>query len=70
MLQKCVSDRGEHIIATITALNTDIDTIPLGRSFYYDTDSASLEDCQDEGLRNFLQDKRCVGQEKIKDLSF
>jgi xanthine/CO dehydrogenase XdhC/CoxF family maturation factor len=57
MLQKCVSDRGEHIIATVTALNTNIDAIPLGRSFYYDKDSASLEDCQHDGLRNFLQDK-------------
>ncbi len=57
MLQKCVSDRGEHIIATVTALNADIDTIPLGRSFYYDKDAASLEDCQHNGLRNFLQDK-------------
>ncbi len=57
MLQKCVSDRGEHIIATVTALNTDIDTIPLGRSFYYNQGSASLEDCQHDGLRDFLQDK-------------
>ena len=57
MLQKCVSDRGEHVIATITALNSDIDEIILGRSFYYDKDAASLEDCQHDGLRNFLQDK-------------
>lgn len=57
MLQKCVSDRGEHVIATVTALNSEIDTIPLGRSFYYNKDSASLEDCRHEGLRYFLQDK-------------
>lgn len=57
MLQKCVSDRGEHIIATVTALNTKIDTIPLGRSFYYDRDTSTLEDCQHDGLRNFLQAK-------------
>ena len=57
MLQKCVTDRGEHIIATVTALNTDMDNIPLGRSFYFDKDSASLEDCQHNGLRNFLHDK-------------
>ncbi|QCX00511.1 XdhC family protein [Aggregatimonas sangjinii] len=57
MLQKCVSDRGEHVIATVTALNSEIDTIPLGRSLYYNKDSASLEDCRHEGLRNFLQDK-------------
>jgi xanthine/CO dehydrogenase XdhC/CoxF family maturation factor len=57
MLQKCVSDRDFHIIATVTALNTEIDSIPLGRSFYYDKDSASLEDCEHVGLRNFLQNK-------------
>ncbi len=57
MLQKCVSDRGEHIIATVTALNSDLDSIPLGRSFYYDQDSASLEDCQHDNLRNFLHEK-------------
>lgn len=57
MLQKCVSDRDYHIIATVTALNTEIDSIPLGRSFYYDKDSASLEDCKHTGLRNFLQNK-------------
>jgi xanthine/CO dehydrogenase XdhC/CoxF family maturation factor len=57
MLQKCVSDRGEHIIATVTALNTDIDEIPLGRSFYYNQGAAALEDCEHDGLRNFLQNK-------------
>lgn len=57
MLQKCVSDRGEHIIATITALNSAIDAISLGRSFYYDKASASVEGCEHGGLRNFLQDK-------------
>jgi len=54
MLQKCVADRGEHIIATVTALNADLDEIPLGRSFYYNKDAATLEDCAHEGLRNFL----------------
>jgi xanthine/CO dehydrogenase XdhC/CoxF family maturation factor len=57
MLQKCVSDRDFHIIATVTALNKEIDSIPLGRSFYYDKDSASLDDCKQIGLRDFLQDK-------------
>jgi len=70
MLQKCVSDRGEHIIATVTALNSDIETIPLGRSFYYDKDSASLEDCQHEGLRTFLQDKIHEVLEKKKSKTY
>ncbi|MFS4492350.1 XdhC family protein [Maribacter sp. 2308TA10-17] len=70
MLQKCVSDRGEHIIATVTALNKEIDAIPLGRSFYYDKDSASLEDCQHDGLRNFLQDKIRDVLEKKKSKTY
>ena|SRR6056297_175174 len=57
MLQKCVSDRDFHVISTVTALNAELDAIPLGRSFYYDRDSASLEDCQHDGLRIFLQKK-------------
>ncbi len=57
MLQKCVSDRGFHIIATVTALNCDDESIILGSSFYYDKDSKSLEDCGHEGLRDFLKDK-------------
>lgn len=57
MLQKCVSDRGVHIIATVTALNSDTPEITLGKSYYYDKSSAFLEDCTHDGLRNFLQDK-------------
>lgn len=70
MLQKCVSDRGEHIIATVTALNSDIESITLGRSFYYDKDSASLEDCEHDGLRNFLQDKIQDVLEKKKSRTY
>jgi len=70
MLQKCVSDRGEHIIATVTALNSEIDAIPIGRSFYYDKDGASLEDCQHDGLRSFLQDKIHEVLEKKKSKTF
>ncbi len=61
MLQKCLSHRGEHIIATVTALNADIHNIPLGRSFYYDQSTASLTDCEHGGLRAFLD-------EMIKDV--
>ena len=70
MLQKCVSDRGEHIIATVTALNTDIEEIPLGRSFYYDRDTSTLEDCQHVGLRNFLQDRIQVVLENKKSKTY
>lgn len=72
MLQKCVSDRDFHIIATVTALNTEIETIPLGRSFYYDKNSASLEDCEHDELRNFLQNKiqDVLGNQKSRTFHF
>lgn len=57
MLQKCVSDRGIHTIATVTALNSNATEITLGKSYFYDKSSASLEDCSHGGLRNFLQNK-------------
>ncbi|WP_276388962.1 XdhC family protein [Eudoraea chungangensis] len=57
MLEKCVSDRGFHIIATITDTNMEADNIPLGKSFYYDKESETLEDCKHDGLRIFLQEK-------------
>lgn len=57
MLQKCVADRAEHIIATITDMQGDLDPIALGQSFYYDADSASLTDCPDAGLRTFIMNK-------------
>ena len=54
MLQKCVSDRGFHVIATITALEGSLGEIPLGKSFYYNKSSASLEGCTNEELKSFL----------------
>ena len=72
MLQKCISDRAYHIIATVTAINTEIEAIPLGRSFYYDKNSASLEECKHDGLRNFLQHKiqDVLGNQKSKTFHF
>lgn len=72
MLQRCVSDRGEHIIATVTALNSDIEGIIIGKSFYYDKDTESLKDCQHKGLRNFLQKriKEVLKNKKSKTFSF
>lgn len=57
MLEKCVADRGAHVIATITALEGDVDGVTLGKSYYYDQGDAMLQDCKDEGLRSFIHDK-------------
>lgn len=72
MLQKCVLDRDFHIIATVTAVNTPIDALPLGCSYYYNKDSASLEACEHEGLRSFLHDKihLVLGNQKSRSFHF
>lgn len=57
MLEQCVSDRGAHIIATITALNRAVDGITLGKSYYYDRSATLLQDCEHDGLRSFIHDK-------------
>ncbi len=54
MLQKCVAERGEHVIATITALDGDMESIALGKSFYFDSDTATLNDCTHAGFRDFI----------------
>lgn len=54
MLQNCISQRGEHVIATITALNKNIDSISLGRSFYFDAQTSTLNECEHDQLRAFM----------------
>jgi xanthine/CO dehydrogenase XdhC/CoxF family maturation factor len=66
MLQKCLLERGEHIIATITALEGAWDAVFLGKSFYYDARSSTLDDCSDEDLRQFIQSKIAEVQERKK----
>jgi len=70
MLQKCVSDRGFHIVATVTALEGNLNGIPLGKSFYYDRDLGTLEDCEHDGLRNFLKIKTEEVLEKKKSHTY
>jgi len=70
MLQKCVSDRGFHIIATVTALDGNLNEIPLGKSFYYDKNSSTLEDCNHDGLKNFLDGKIQDVLEKKKSRTY
>lgn len=57
MLEKCAAERGEHIIATVTALEGTLAGVSLGQSFYYDVHLASLENCPDKGLKKFTEKK-------------
>lgn len=57
MLQKCIRERGEHIIATVTQLSGNLDSVSLGESFYWDAGASSLEHCPDPSMRDFLREK-------------
>ncbi|MEJ2161904.1 MAG: XdhC family protein [Robiginitalea sp.] len=70
MLQKCVSERGEHIIATVTALKGTLDSIALGQSYYWDAERSTIAHCPDEGLRDFIQDKISDVQKAKKSKTF
>ena len=70
MLQKCVSERGEHIIATITALSGQINGVSLGESFYYDAETETLDNCPDKPLRAFIKDKISEVHEIKKSKTF
>lgn len=70
MLQKCVSQRGEHIIATVTALSGAMDSVSLGESFYYDAETSTFGNCTDQRLREFIQDKISEVQEEKKSKTF
>lgn len=55
LLEKCINSRKSHIIVTVTAANQSNENIELGRSYYYDTATQLLEDCNDKGLEEVLQ---------------
>lgn len=56
MLQRCLDERGEHIIATVTALSGGLNAVSLGQSFYIDPATSTLENCPDTNLRAFIQE--------------
>ncbi len=71
MLQKCISERGEHVIATVTALQ-GFDSVQLGQSFYYDANASTLNDCPNQKLREFILKKvsEVLGKNKSKTYHF
>jgi xanthine/CO dehydrogenase XdhC/CoxF family maturation factor len=70
MLQKCVSERGEHIIATVTGLQGRLDDVALGQSYYWDSGASTVAHCPDAGLRDFIQDKISQVQRTKKSKTF
>ncbi len=57
ILKKCAAHRREHIIATITAFEDKAVDIQLGTSYYYDTASKVLHDCENDTLKTYILDK-------------
>ncbi len=70
MLQKCLSERGAHVIATVTALIGNWDSVSLGQSFYYDAKSSTLDNCPDRDLKDFIQKKIAEVQENKKSRTY
>ena len=70
MLQKCLSERGEHVIATLTALTGNWNGVSLGQSFYYDARSSTLDNCPDRGLKEFIQGKIADVRENKKSRTY
>lgn len=57
MLEKCVAERDEHLIATVTALRGELDSVALGQSFYYDSRKSELEHCPEGPFRDFILER-------------
>ena len=57
MLQKCVAERDEHLIVTVTSLRGSLDSVSLGQSFYYDAQRSELEHCPDGAFREFVLER-------------
>ena len=55
LLEKCVSSRKSHIIITVIASNDSDKNIKLGNSYYYDTDTLTIEECNHEEFKNTLK---------------
>jgi xanthine/CO dehydrogenase XdhC/CoxF family maturation factor len=54
MLEECTRVREEHLIATVTALRGTLDSVTLGKSFYYDAKTSDLKGCTEGAFRNFI----------------
>ena len=54
LLEKCITSRKPHILVTVTSTNQNKADIPLGHTYYYDTDTKTLEDCNHLELKNVL----------------
>lgn len=57
ILEKCLSNRKNHILITITESNAKDESLKLGQSYYYDTVDKTLEGLGSIEMKNFLLSK-------------
>ncbi len=57
MLEECTRVREEHLIATVTALSGSLESVALGKSFYFDAKTSDLRGCPDGDFRDFILDR-------------
>jgi xanthine/CO dehydrogenase XdhC/CoxF family maturation factor len=57
MLEKCTSEREEHLIATVTALKGSLDSVSLGKSFYFDAKTGVLQGCPSGDFQDFVLER-------------
>lgn len=57
MLEKCVAERDEHLIATVTSLQGNMASVSLGQSFYYDAGAGVLEGMPEGGFREYVLER-------------
>ncbi|UCE70371.1 MAG: XdhC family protein [Flavobacteriaceae bacterium] len=57
MLEECTRVREEHLIVTITALSGGLESVALGRSFYFHAESGDLQGCPEGDFRDFILDR-------------
>lgn len=72
MLEKCVSERDEHLIATVTSLRGELNSVSLGQSFYYDAGRSELEHCPAGDFRDFIMARigEVLGKKKSGTFTF
>lgn len=70
MLQRCLDERSQHIIATVTAIRGELNAVSLGASFYFDQQTSNLENCPDQDLREFIQARVADVRENNKSRTY
>lgn len=60
ILKKCVSERKSHIIITITSVNDPQESLKLGSSYYYDTETKVVEQLHESKFKTFVMD--CIAK--------